>query len=159
MEAMDFSVEELVSLAEQLPSADSLDVFTESVDLPPGSEATLNKVDTKAQVNANAGKKKEKSGKAGSRTTNVDRCRRYREKRRKEEAQVYTENFDLKRERTELQRQIAQLELEVQALRGQGVVDLTKENELLRREIEVSLEVSRCCCYEYMYSKYMFCWC
>lgn len=69
--------------------------------------------------------------------SNARNCRKYREKRRMEEQKVYKDNLALKRERLEFQEQIAALETEVQALRGQGVVDLTKENELLHKEIEV----------------------
>lgn len=85
----------------------------------------------------------EGSDTSGQRTTttvvskNAERCRKHREKKREEEKKLYLENNSLKRERSEMLKQISDLEFEVQALRGQGAVDLSKENELLRAEIKV----------------------
>lgn len=76
---------------------------------------------------------------SAKRQTNVERCRKYRERRRKEEANVYRENLALKRERLDFQNTITKLEMEVQELRGQGVIDVSKENELLRSEVAVSI--------------------
>ena len=50
---------------------------------------------------------------------------------------MYEENLNLKRERADLLDKITELEYSVQALRGQGVLDLSKENELLKQEIKV----------------------
>lgn len=52
---------------------------------------------------------------------------------------MFQENLQLKRERSEFLDTISDLEYTVQTLRGQGVLDLTKENELLRQEIKVRL--------------------
>ena len=73
------------------------------------------------------------------RQSNMDRCRKYRERRKKQEESVYAENAALKRERVEFQQQITQLEMEVQQLRSEGRIDVEKENELLRSEISVSI--------------------
>ena len=66
-----------------------------------------------------------------------ERCKLFRQRRREREQQVYRENVQLKRERVEFLNQISELEYDVQALRGQGVLDLSKENELLKLEIKV----------------------
>lgn len=50
---------------------------------------------------------------------------------------MYVENLQLKRERVDFLDQISELEYTIQALKGQGVLDLRKENELLKLEIKV----------------------
>ena len=141
MDSMEFSVEELVSFVEELPPEETLQAYEKG-----GTDFSAHSEQLEGKPKQKIRSTKTKSG----RTTNVDRCRKYRDKRRKEEAQVYTENFELKQQRTELQRQIAELEVEVQTLRGQGVVNLSKENELLRREIEVGSPSAKLVYCQYM---------
>lgn len=59
-------------------------------------------------------------------------------KRKEREKEIQLENRSLKEERAQFLKTISDLEHEVQVCRGQGVVDLKAENELLRTEIEVS---------------------
>ena len=68
--------------------------------------------------------------------SNAERCRKHRERKRLAEKKVYEDNKNLKRERAELLHSIAQLEYEAQALRGQGYVNISLENELLKKEIK-----------------------
>lgn len=70
--------------------------------------------------------------------SNAERLRRHRLKKKQQRQEMYDENKALKSERGEHLKRIADLELEVESLRGQGVMDLSKENELLRAEIKVS---------------------
>lgn len=74
----------------------------------------------------------------GNAKSNAERCTEYRNRKRREEEQVYSDNLSLKRERKELLCTIADLENMVQAMQGEGYIDLTLENELLRKEIKVS---------------------
>ena len=71
------------------------------------------------------------------RANNRERCKKFRRRRREKEEAVYRENLKLKRERAEFLDTIAELEYDIQALKGQGVLDLSKENELLKLEIKV----------------------
>ena len=76
--------------------------------------------------------------KAGQKPTlNAARLRKHRQKKKKERDQMYKDNKVLKREREEFLKKIADLQMEVEALRTQGCVDLSKENELLKAEIKV----------------------
>lgn len=75
----------------------------------------------------------------GSPSLNAERLRRHRQKKKKERENMYKENQVLKQQREEHLKMIADLEMEVEALRTQGVVDLSKENELLKAEIKVCL--------------------
>ena len=76
-------------------------------------------------------------GKNKVRQSNAERCKKHRERKRMEEQKVHLENIALKRERMELMEQITELEFQAQALRGQGCMDLSVENELLKQEIKV----------------------
>lgn len=73
---------------------------------------------------------------------NAARCRRHRQKKKELEEQTYKDNLKLKREREEYLKKITELEFEVETLRGQGVMDLAKENELLKAEIKVGSTVT-----------------
>lgn len=130
MEESLLDFDELAKLAEDLPFEQELALGLEqeaSKGLQHGSNALAVPLDSRFKVK-----------KTRKQASNAQNCRRYREKRRMEEEMVYKDNLALKRERVEFQEKIAALETEVQALRGQGVVDLSKENELLKIEVEVS---------------------
>ena len=86
-------------------------------------------------VKENVGSEDKKGKK--ERSSNAERCRRHRERKREKEQQVFQENAALKRERKEMLEQITQLEFQEQTLRGQGYMDLSAENDLLRQEIKV----------------------
>ena len=129
----EYSLEELTALAEKLPSEEDVLEHVRSVgSSEKDNEPGMSMKRAVEQEFSSQGKEKEKK-----KETNARNCRKYREKRRLEEQKVYKDNLALKRERIEFQEKIAKLETEVQALRGQGVVDLSKENELLRIEVEV----------------------
>ena len=68
--------------------------------------------------------------------TNAERCKRHRQKLKFLKEQVYVDNQELKKERVELLKTISDLELEVESLRCRGLVDLSKENKLLREAID-----------------------
>ena len=83
-------------------------------------------------------------------SANAVRLRRHRLKKKKEKQEMERENAALKRDRTEYLKQIADLEFEVETLRVRGVLDLTKENALIKAEIKVrcnkmqGVKMSRC---------------
>ena len=85
----------------------------------------------------NSGRDGEGTSKSKSQKSNAERLRKHRQKKKLERVEMYEENKVLKGERQEYLRKIADLELEVESLRGQGVMDLSRENELLRAEIKV----------------------
>ena len=75
------------------------------------------------------------SGKPRKDRTNAARCKRHREKQKFLKEQVYVDNKELKKERVALLKKISDLELEVDSLRCKGLINLSKENELLRDAI------------------------
>lgn len=80
----------------------------------------------------------------GRKTTNSERCRRYRLKRQKEEEKLVYDNINLKRERRVLKRQLESLQLEVEELVRLGDINLHSENEILRKELLVSNQYVVC---------------
>ena len=78
-----------------------------------------------------------KRGRREKKTTNSERCRRYRLKRQKEEEKLVYDNLNLKRERRTLKEQLETLQREVDQLVRLGDVNLHSQNELLRKELLV----------------------
>ena len=134
-EGEDLDLDELVYLAEDTLLLDSLDSFT-----APVVEALDQKAEKFGGESIGEVKKAPKGGRKPRKKDpkNAERCRQQREKRKQEKTLELKDNLRLKRERNEFLESIAELELEVQALRGQNAVDLAKENELLKFELEVS---------------------
>lgn len=83
--------------------------------------------------------KKRRGRPKGNAKSNAKRCTEYRNRKKQEEEKVYSENASLKREREELMRTIADLENMAQAMQGEDYIDLSLENELLRKEIKVKM--------------------
>jgi len=73
--------------------------------------------------------------KSGS-SKNAEYLRRYREKRKREMSELRQLNEELEMKREMYLARIAELQAEVDALRGTGEADLKKENELLRIEVK-----------------------
>lgn len=67
---------------------------------------------------------------------NRERCRQARLRKKERFKQEQDENISLKRDRSTLLKEIANLEMEVQGLRGANAVDLKKENDLLEKEVK-----------------------
>ena len=109
---------------------------TESISPDPKVKPTKDETESEEDGKGKPKKKKE-------RLSNAERCRKHRERKRAEEKKVFLENISLKRERMEMLEQITELEFQAQALRGQGYMDLTVENQLLRQEIKVRAHQSR----------------
>lgn len=76
-----------------------------------------------------------KRGRPSQKTTNSERCRRYRLKRQKEEEKLVYDNLNLKRERRALKKQFDTLQREVNELIRLGDKSLHMENERLRKEL------------------------
>lgn len=68
---------------------------------------------------------------------NAERCRKLRQRKKEDLRKEQQANVNLKRDRRELLRKIAELELEVQGLRGSNAVNLAKENQLLAVQVKV----------------------
>lgn len=105
----------------------------------PTSTKTAN-VATTEEVNAEAGIQPDEGAakaKEPSSSANAVRLRRHRLKKKQERERMQEENLALKRGRKEYLKQIADLEFEVETLRVRGVLDLSKENDLLKVEIKV----------------------
>eukprot|EP00516_Mucochytrium_quahogii_P007971 CAMPEP_0203745390 /NCGR_PEP_ID=MMETSP0098-20131031/1143_1 /ASSEMBLY_ACC=CAM_ASM_000208 /TAXON_ID=96639 /ORGANISM=" , Strain NY0313808BC1" /LENGTH=549 /DNA_ID=CAMNT_0050633157 /DNA_START=430 /DNA_END=2079 /DNA_ORIENTATION=+ len=101
-----------------------------SGDLTDGGSGTESLPDTsKDTANAGFGFPKQKKN-------NAEACRKFREKRKREVETIRAKNEALSIDREIYLARIARLQTEVQMLRGEGTIDLQKENELLRSEIE-----------------------
>ena len=68
---------------------------------------------------------------------NAERCRRLRQRRKETLEKERQANIELKRDRHSLLTKIAELEMEVQGLRGRNAVNLAKENQLLAVQVKV----------------------
>ena len=82
-------------------------------------------------------RKRQKKSSDAELAANRIRCARYRAKRRASELEIFRENAALKRERAELVDTVVKLEYTLNVLQGQASLDLSAENALLRREIQV----------------------
>lgn len=146
LEAEDFDLDELVYLAENSSLLDSLST-SQGTEAAKHSRVKAEAVQDKPDASlVNRGASGEKGSRAGRKPRkkdpkNAERCRQQREKRKQQKTAEMKDNLRLKRERNEFLDQIAELELEVQALRGQNAVNLSKENELLKFELKVSAKV------------------
>lgn len=100
---------------------------------PTTSQNTLSQTSNSSKSEGEGEPQRRQRGKPKS---NAERCRKHRERKKLAEQKVYEDNKNLKRERAELLHTIAQLEFEAQALRGQGYVNISLENELLKNEIK-----------------------
>lgn len=146
LEAEDFDLDELVYLAENSSLLDSLST-SQGTEAAKHSrvkaEAVQDKPDASLVTRGASGEKGSRAGRKPRKKDpkNAERCRQQREKRKQQKTAEMKDNLRLKRERNEFLDQIAELELEVQALRGQNAVNLSKENELLKFELKVSAKV------------------
>lgn len=120
--------------------------FSESTltedDLPVNKDGTVTPEKNPSSVGEGNPQEEPGASKPGAQTTkpkkdrtNAARCKRHRLKQKFLKEQVYVDNQELKKERVELLKTISDLELEVDSLRCRGLVDLGKENKLLREAI------------------------
>ena len=109
----------------------------ELLDAPNAYESFLDDAVLEQCVEESNPDESKSTSKKNERMSNAERCRKHRERKRAEKTKIFVENANLKRERKEMLEQITELEYQAQALRGQGYMDLTVENELLRQEIKV----------------------
>ena len=123
---------EKVAAELELDSLEPLTTASVEVETDPDTDSLASSLNAESVKRGARGEKKEYRDEK-----NAARCRRHRQKKKELEEQTYKDNLRLKREREQYLKKIADLEFEVETLRGQGVMDLAKENELLKAAIKV----------------------